>query len=539
MITTFLTKFQLEDNGTGVSARISHIGGNTTLGVLASRLAVAETLGIQSQKMLACPKHFAAYNQDKNHFGLDPEWVTYNSIVSKRVLHEVYFSAFKAAVQEGKAASIMCSYNRLNGEYACESKWLLDTLKVDWGFDSFVVADWYFSDRSTVAAVNGGLDISMPGGSLDSSYEFPAFYGNLFVEAVSNRSVEWSRIENMVKRLWRPMIRLGVIDEPVTGSSNAVARTQAHLDLAQALAEEGAVLLNNDDSALPISASKYKTIAVFGVDATNASQVTENHGGFVIDSIVATKIPFDLIKIRGAAQNITVEYSEAYPGTGTFAQVPSSMFPGGLNVTYWTATDQSGPVNQTLIEQNITSASYPAELWVAYPRVFSSKHKGTFMANATGLHHFSITGQGDALLYVDNVLISNMSGANFGNTVQGIANLTTNSPVAIRLDYSMGTSLSTGAYGITLGVSVANATRDSDADALAAKADLNIIFVSDRFSGGRDNNLGLSLPGNRDGMIARLSKLSKKTLVGLNTNSAILMPWIEEVHAVMEAWYSG
>lgn len=108
---------------------------------LASRLAVAETLGIQSQKMLACPKHFAAYNQDKNRFGLDPEWNAYDSVVDRRVLHEVYFPAFKAAVQDGQAASIMCSYNKVNGEYACENQWLLDVLKKDWNFDGFVVAD--------------------------------------------------------------------------------------------------------------------------------------------------------------------------------------------------------------------------------------------------------------------------------------------------------------------------------------------------------------------------------------------------------------
>lgn len=505
---------------------------------LTSRLAVAETLGIQSQKMLACPKHFAAYNQDKNRFGLDPEWVAYDSIVDKRVLHEVYFPAFKAAVQEGKAASIMCSYNRLNGEYACENKWLLDTLKVDWGFDGFVVADWYFSDRSTVAAVNGGLDISMPGGALDTSYGFPAYYGDLLVEAVDNGSVTWSRVEDIVKRLWRPMIEFGVINEPVTGSSDAVARTQEHLDLAQALVEEGAVLLKNEDATLPLSGSKYKSIAVFGLDATNQSQVTENHGGFVIDSTMVTQAPFDWIKNYGENQNITVQYGEAYPGTGTFAQVPSSMFQD-LNVTYWTTTDQSGPINQTLVVQNITAATYPAELWVSYPQVFSSKHTGKFMPTTTGLYHFSMTGQGDALLYVDNVLISNMSGANFGNTVQGIANLTANSTVSIELDYSMGTSLSTGAYGITLGVSVGNITRDLEADALASQADLSIIFVSDRFSEGHDNNIGLSLPGNQDALIARLSALSKKTLVVLNTNSAVLMPWIADVDAVMEAWYSG
>lgn len=246
---------------------------------LTARLAVAQVRGVQSQKMLACPKHFAAYNQDRNRFGLDPEWVAYDSNVEMRVLHELYLPAFKAAVQEGNAAAIMCSYNKLNGQYTCENEWLLNLLKEDWGFDGYVVADWYFSVRSTVAAALAGLDLSMPGGSLIPSYGFPAYYGDLLVEAVDNGSVPFERVEDIVRRIWRPMIEFGVVDEPVTGSSKAVARTQAHLDLAQGLVEEGAVLLKNEDETLPISAGKYKKIAIFGVGATKTNQVSENHGG--------------------------------------------------------------------------------------------------------------------------------------------------------------------------------------------------------------------------------------------------------------------
>ncbi|KAG4026647.1 hypothetical protein MFRU_038g00510 [Monilinia fructicola] len=506
---------------------------------LTAKLAVAQILGIQSQKMLACPKHLAAYNQDTNRFGLDPEWVAYDSVVDKRVMHELYLPAFKAAVIEGNAASIMCSYNRLNGHYTCENEWLLRILKDDWGFDGFVVADWYFSVRSTVASAMAGLDISMPGGTFIQSFGLPDYYGDLLVEAVDNGSVPFSRVEDMAKRLWRPMFEFGVVDEPVTGSEKGVARTQDHLDLTQTLAEEGIVLLKNTNATLPIDVSKYKTIGVFGIDGTNASQVSENHGGFVIDKTLVTSSPLEEIIKHGKEQNISVSYSEAYPGTGTFPQVPSNMFLDGLNVTYWTTANWTGPVNQTVKVENITSGTYPTQLWQAWPQVFSSEYNGTFMPNTSGIYHFSLTGQGDGLLYIEEKLIANMSRANFGNTVQGIANLTAGNPVSLSLKYSMGYSISYGAYGITLGVSVGNITRYVDADTLAASVDLSIIFVSDRFSEGTDNGLGLSLPGDQDAIIQRLARLSKKSLVVLNTNSAILMPWLEDVDAVMEAWYSG
>lgn len=492
--------------------------------------------------------------------------------VDKRVLHELYLPAFKATVQEADAASVMCSYNmwvetervedacivtclclivvdgtsltnlfaRLNGYFTCENDWLLNTtLRQEWGFEGFVVADWYFSTRSTVDSVMAGLDISMPGGSLEDSYGFPAFYGDLLIEAVGNGTIPMSRIDDMVARLWRYMFKLGMVDNPVTGDAESVARTQAHLDLAQQMTEEGSVLLKNENAVLPLSASKYRRIAVFGVDGTNQSQVTENHGGFVIDSTMVVQSPIDALKRRGKKENITVVYGEAYPGTGQFPTVPSSMFVDKLNATYYTTTDYSGPINQTVVVENITSASFPSELWQAWPQVFSCVYEGTFKPNTSGVYHFSLTGQGDAVLKIDGIVIGNMSKANFGNTVQGIANLTANVGVSLSLNYSMGYSLSTGAYGVTLGVDVGNVTRDEETMALAAEADLSIVFVSDRHSEGLDSNLGLSLPGDQDSLVSKIASHSKQTVVILNTNSAILMPWLDEVDAVLESWYGG
>lgn len=211
----------------------------------------------------------------------------------------------------------------------------------------------------------------------------------------------------------------------------------------------------------------------------------------------------------------------------------------GVNVTYWNTLDWSGPINQTVTMPNITSAVYPADMWVAWPDVFSSRYEAVFYPNTTGLYHFSLTGQGDALVWVNEQLIANMSGANFANTVQGIVNLTEAEPAAIRMDYSMGPSLSTGAFGISLGVVVGNETLYSDAVAKASEADVTIVFANDRFSEGADNGIGLRLPGDQDWLIEKVALASKKTVVVLNTNSAILMPWIQEVDAIIEGWYSG
>lgn len=511
---------------------------------LTARMAVAGVAGIQSQGAVACPKHLAAYDQDTNRFGRGPEWTAADAQVDQRTLHELYLPAFKASVQEADAGAVMCSYNRVNGEYACESDWLLNqTLRRGWGFEGFVVADWYFSNRGTVQDAMAGLDVSMPGGDLTPEYGFPAFYGaELLGGAVADGTVPRTRLDDMVRRVWRYMFKLGQVDNPVTGDSAAHVRTQEHLDLAQAMVEDGAVLLKNDGAALPLGGAKYRRVAVFGVGATEENQVSENHGGFVIDSTMEVAAPLTHIRARGAAENMTVGYAEAYPGTGQFATIPSGMFKdGGVNVTYWTTTDFSGPVNQTGFLPNVTAASYPPELWQAWPQVWSARYEGVFLPNASGAHHFSLTGQGTALLYLDDALVANMSFANFGNTVQGVADLAAGAEVRLRLEYDMGYSLSTGAYGVTLGVSDggAAAARDAGADALAAAADVSVIFASDRLSEGADSGLGLSLPGDQDAVIARLAGLSRRTVVVLNTNSAVLMPWADGVDAVLEVWYPG
>jgi beta-glucosidase len=511
---------------------------------LTARFAVAGVQGIQSQGALACPKHFAAYNQETNRFGPLPQYEAVDAVVDERTLHEVYFPAFKASVQEADAAAVMCSYNRVNGHYACENDYLLnETLRQDWGFEGFVVADWYFSTRSTVESIMAGLDINMPGGDLTGSYGFPDFFGEPFAEALDNSTIPLSRLDDMVERIWRYMFKLGAVDHPVNGSALDNVRTQAHLDLAQSMVEDGAVLLKNDNETLPLSSDKYNRIAVFGVGATTQNQVSENHGGFVKDSTMIVQAPLAAFERRGVAEGIEVHYAEAYPGNGMFPTILPSMFlDGGLNVSYYNNLDFSGPPAVTDFVPNITAATYPPDLWKAYPDTFTAVYEGIFLPNTTGTYHFSLVGTGTSLLYLDDVLVGNQSYHNFGGDyVQGIAFLTEGSQVRLRLKYSMAYSLSTGAYGVTLGVSPGNLTREhSEAEALAEWADINIVFASDRLSEGCDSGSGLSLPGDQDAVIQRVAaNTDGKTVVVLNTNSAILMPWIDAVDAVMEVWYPG
>src|SRR6202043_4153972 len=124
---------------------------------LTSRLAVAYIKGVQSEGVIATVKHFAANNQEFERHRI-------NAVVDERALQEIYFPAFKAAVQEAGVWSVMSAYNKLNGVYCAENPFLLkDMLQKQWGFKGFVVSDWG-STYSTVGTVNAGMDLEMPGG---------------------------------------------------------------------------------------------------------------------------------------------------------------------------------------------------------------------------------------------------------------------------------------------------------------------------------------------------------------------------------------
>ena len=155
----------------------------------------------------------------------------------------------------------MCSYNRINGVYASEHNYLLnEILKDEWGFDGVVVSDWN-ANHTTVASVQGGLGVEMPG---------PAkYYGNLLVEAVQNWQIDEAVLDNAVRRILRLIIRSGKLDDPAllpAGSLN----TPEHQSLARELAEESITLLKNAHGILPLNLKTIRSIAVIGPNNRHA-----------------------------------------------------------------------------------------------------------------------------------------------------------------------------------------------------------------------------------------------------------------------------
>jgi beta-glucosidase len=219
---------------------------------LNGRLAVQAVKGIQSQDVAACIKHFAANNQEVNRN-------TINEEIDERALREIYLPAFKAAIQEGNAYTIMSAYNKVNGYWCSENDFLLNkVLKKEWGFKGAVISDWG-GVHHTIEAANNGLDIEMgSSGPYDQWY-----FANPLLAAVKTGQVSEKTIDDKVRRILWVMYHTSMSEHHPEGS----IATAAHGKAAYDIASESIVLLKNDAHLLPLKTNNIKSIAVIGDNA--------------------------------------------------------------------------------------------------------------------------------------------------------------------------------------------------------------------------------------------------------------------------------
>ena len=206
--------------------------------------------GVQAEHVMGDVKHYAFNDQETGRNIL-------SAVISHRAARESDLLAFQIAIGIARPAGIMCSYNRVNGDYACENDWLLNqVLKRDFGFKGWVLSDWG-GTHSTVKAALAGLDQDMPG---DDGY-----FGDALRQAVEHGEVPLSRLEDMDHRILRSMFAAGVIDHPVLPRD--VLDPFKGRDDAQHIAAESIVLLRNEGGILPLDAGSSHSIAVIGSHA--------------------------------------------------------------------------------------------------------------------------------------------------------------------------------------------------------------------------------------------------------------------------------
>ncbi len=271
---------------------------------LASKMVVPYIHGVQANGVAVCVKHFALNNQEVDRH-------TVNVNVDDRTLYELYLPAFKAAVQEGKAWSIMGAYNKYKGQWACQNQYLLnDILRGEWGFDGVVVSDWG-GVNNTMQAIYNGLDMEFgswtDGLSEGASNAYDNYYlAKPFLRLIQSGEVKEEEVDKKVRNILRLAFRTTMNTKRPWGSFG----TAEHAAAGRKIAEEGIVLLQNKNNVLPIDLNKVKKILVVGENAIKAMTVGGGSSSLKARYEVS---PLDGIKRRVGTQSEVI-YARGYVG---------------------------------------------------------------------------------------------------------------------------------------------------------------------------------------------------------------------------------
>ena len=248
------------------------------------QMAIAEIQGIQSQGPIADANMYLTMNQEDNRFKED-------SIVDQRTLHEIYLPPFEAAIEDGHVGTVMCAYVKTNGNYSCESPYLLTTLlRKQLDFQGWVMSDWG-ATHSTIASANAGLDQEMPGAK---------YYGASLKAAIASGQVSAATLDEHVRRILVPMFRFGLFDREQTGTWSSYVRTPEHAAFSLQAAEQGTVLLKNSGGLLPLTDGE--SIAVIGEAGGAKPKASGGGSSGMIAPYVITPVEGIRKKLAGRAQ---------------------------------------------------------------------------------------------------------------------------------------------------------------------------------------------------------------------------------------------
>lgn len=265
---------------------------------LSGTLAIEEVKAVQQQGTQASIKHFVANEQETDRMSM-------NTIVDERTLHEIYMLPFEMAVKDSSPASIICSYPKVGGLFACESAPLLtDVLRKQWGFQGYVISDRR-AVHSTAAAIKAGLDLEF-----DSRAAW--FTPEKIKAALAAGQITVADLEAMLRRRYIPMFSMGQFDHPVERFT--AVDFAAHAETSRLIAEEGSVLLKNEKGALPFDAAALRSIALIGAASFAGSAKLPATGPKGIITVNAPQLITPLQGLKQALKNLnsaaTVTYDD-------------------------------------------------------------------------------------------------------------------------------------------------------------------------------------------------------------------------------------
>ena len=501
--------------------------------LLTAMTALEYVKGVQSNGVASCIKHLV---------GNDTEFerMTIDSQIDERTLREMYLLPFERAVKDADVLSIMTSYNRINGPYAADSKWLLqDVVRDEWGFDGAFISDWY-GLHSTAEGANAGLDLEMPGPALHR--------GQKLIDSVKNGEVTVDVIRERARNVLNLMERTGALDSP---PGPEFTRDDAHdLTLLRRASSAGMVLLQNNDATLPLNADALKTVAVLG---PNASTATIMGGGSAHVTPTRVSHPLDALKNRLQPLGVDVKHSA---GCNINKKLPELDARNLSDVRMDYFNDVAQMDDPSAVPEMAGTTGVFRLLWTGDPLgrrepniSFGARMSATFTPHISGEWSFSLESVASARIIIDgNILLDNAEVPS-GGSFFGMGKPETIIKIALKAEreYSLvvevrHTPMGSALSGLNIGaMAPIDADQMGEAIDLAAQCDVSIVVVGtndDWESEGWDRE-DIDLPGKQDILIHEVAKVSKRTIVVINAGSPVAMPWLNEVDAVLYTWFAG
>jgi beta-glucosidase len=490
--------------------------------ILSGTMAAAFIEGVQSRHVATTVKHFVGNDAEFERY-------TMSSVIDERTLREIYLVPFEHAVRHGGALGVMTGYNRLNGMWCSEHEGLLtDILRGEWGFDGFILTDWY-GVASTVGSNKAGVDLEMPGPG--------RAYGPALADAVRAGTVSEEALDDQVGRLLAVYDRLGLFDGDI-GEPPPRPTPERRATVARQAATASIVLLKNT-GVLPL-ASAAGRIAVVGPNADRAVIMGGGSAGVEPDHRTS---PLEALRTTfGDGTTFVYEPGVDLARTTSVLRVP-------LVAEYFGDLDCAGDAVHRA-ELHATELSHLGPPVPGLDGPFSVRASGTYRPSEPGRYLFTLTHVGRARVLVDGVVVVDGFDESLprGPSFMGLGSqeltceleLEGGQDIEVAVEYD--TLGAHGLFAFRVGCRwMAPADLIDRAVAASGDADVAVVVVgtSNEWESEGFDRQTLALPVDQDDLIRRVAAANNRTVVVVNAGAPVAMPWVDDVAAVLQIWFGG
>ncbi|MGI4829416.1 MAG: glycoside hydrolase family 3 protein [Janthinobacterium lividum] len=507
---------------------------------LASAMTVGYIEGVQSEHVSATVKHFLGNNSEYLRH-------TTNSVIGERALREIYLPAFEAAVKQAHVGAIMDSYNLTNGAHMTQNgRFNTEVAKKEWGFEGLIMSDWN-AVYDSVAAFNGGMDLEMP---------FSNYFSQAKVHAaLASGQVTQATLDDKVRRILRVADDFGWLHTPVFDPLIPRYNLEGKAVSRQAVLE-GAVLLKNDNATLPLSKDSIHRLAVIGPNAA-LLQTTGGGSGEVV-SFAPTSLMVGLSNyLQGKADVLYSRglYTAVQLAYLTKFTTDAAGKTGGVTHEVFQNADLQGPASATTVDTTMTLAGTtrrePEQQEVIAldstlsnsvydQKPISNRYTGFYNAEKAGNYLLFVQSERPYRMLVDDKPV--IDNAVIPKAIVGQEHLQlTAGAHKVVLELLGGGRTGGLRFSLLVGIAPVDSLVDPQTLEVAAKADAVVLSVGfNNSSETEGGDRGFDLPLGQDELIAKLAAMGKKTVVVLNAGGSVnVMPWKDQVGAILQSWYPG